>query len=397
MSDSPFVSTSARFGRRIGMLSTYAPKICGLATFSAALERELRALGNTVEVVRLDDGDWVEPTSRAQPSVVAEIKNGDPFSVRNGGFALSRCDVAIVQHEFGIFGGTDGDEVLDILRAIRVPTIVVLHTVPLAPTSHQRFVLEAVAMLADSVVVMTEAARLRLVSTYDVDRNKPLTIISHGAIVPDSIDARAVGSAGHQHPPQLLTWGLLGPGKGIEHVVDALAMLREVYLEPRYTVAGVTHPKVMARDGDQYRQMLIRRSRQLGLSASVSFDDTYRSVATLTRFIASSEIVILPYDSRDQATSGVLVDAVAAGRPVIATAFPHAVELLASGAGIVVPQGDSEAMADAIRALTCDRQLLATTAAEARRIAPSLSWSAIAAQYASLADRLLETVEALAS
>ena len=395
MSDSSFVSTSARFGRRIGMLSTYAPKICGLATFSAALERELRALGNAVEVVRLDDGDWVEPTSRAQPSVVAEIKNGDPFSVRNGGFALSRCDVAIVQHEFGIFGGTDGDEVLDILRAIRVPTIVVLHTVPLAPTSHQRFVLEAVANLADGVVVMTEAARLRLVSTYDVDRNKPVTI-SHGAIVPDQIAAQAVRSAGHQHP-QLLTWGLLGPGKGIEHVVDALAMLREVYLEPRYTVAGVTHPKVMARDGDQYRQMLIRRSRQLGLSASVSFDDTYRSVAALTRFIASSEIVILPYDSRDQATSGVLVDAVAAGRPVIATAFPHAVELLASGAGIVVPQGDPEAMADAIRALTCDHQLLATTAAEARRIAPSLSWSAIAAQYASLADRLLEPVEALAS
>ena len=395
MSDSPFVSTSPRFGRRIGMLSTYAPKICGLATFSAALERELRVLGNTVEVVRLDDGDWVEPTSRAQPSVVAEIKNGDPFSVRNGGFALSRCDVVVVQHEFGIFGGTDGDEVLDILRAIRVPTIVVLHTVPLAPTSHQRFVLEAVTNLADGVVVMTEAARLRLISTYDVDRSKAVTI-SHGAIVPDPIDARAVSSGGNRHP-QLLTWGLLGPGKGIEHVVDALALLHRVNLDPKYTIAGVTHPKVMARDGDQYRQMLIRRSRQLGLSASVSFDDTYRSVATLTRFIASSEIVILPYDSRDQATSGVLVDAVAAGRPVIATAFPHAVELLASGAGIVVPQGDPEAMAGAIRALTGDRQLLATTAAEARRIGPSLSWSSVAAQYTSLADRLLETVEALAS
>ncbi len=395
MSDSPFVSTYPRFGRRIGMLSTYAPKICGLATFSAALERELRALGNVVEVVRLDDGDWVEPSSRVQPSVVAEIRNGDPFSVRNGGFVLSRCDVAIVQHEFGIFGGTDGDEVLDILRAIRVPTIVVLHTVPLVPTSHQRFVLEAVTDLADGVVVMTDAARARLVSTYDVDPTKPFTI-THGAVVPDLNDEQTLASAHHRHP-QLLTWGLLGPGKGIEHVVDALAMLREVYLEPRYTVAGVTHPKVLARDGDQYRQMLIRRSRQLGLSASVSFDDTYRSVATLTRFIASSEIVVLPYDSRDQATSGVLVDAVATGRPVIATAFPHAVELLASGAGIVVPQGDPEAMADAIRALTCDRQLLAATAAEARRIAPSLSWSSVAAQYASLADRLLETVEALAS
>jgi glycosyltransferase involved in cell wall biosynthesis len=185
--------------------------------------------------------------------------------------------------------------------------------------------------------------------------------------------------------------------KGIEHAIDALALLGASRLRPRYTVAGVTHPKVFARHGDEYRRSLIQRSWAVGTAGSINFDDTYRDLAQLTRFVASATVVILPYDSRDQVTSGVLVDAVAAGRPVIATAFPHAVELLASGAGIVVPHGDPMAMAEAIRSVTSDTGLLASMAAEARRLAPSLSWSAVARQYARLSDELMEHSELVAT
>jgi glycosyltransferase involved in cell wall biosynthesis len=143
----------------------------------------------------------------------------------------------------------------------------------------------------------------------------------------------------------------------------------------------VTHPKVLASAGDGYRQSLIARSKDLGLEDSVTFDDTYRDVPTLTRFIASASLVVLPYDSRDQVTSGVLVDALAAGRPVIATSFPHAMELLASGAGIVVPHGDPHALAGAIRWVLEDRRRRDAMAAEARRIAPTLSWDAVAQSY----------------
>ena len=378
--------------RRIGLLSTYPPKLCGLATFAAALERELERAGNRVDVVRIDDGHDVPGIPRP---VAGEFVNGVPASVRDAAAVLSRCDVAIIQHEYGIYGGVDGDEVIDLLTLLEVPTIVILHTVLLEPSPHQRAVLEEIGELADRVVVMTEAARDRLIALYAIDESKVVTI-PHGASLPaldrwKEVDERAGDR------PQLLTWGLLGPGKGIEHTIDALALLGNAGRRPRYTVAGVTHPKVFARHGDQYRNSLIQRSWAIGVAGSVTFDDTYRDVAQLTRFIASASVVVLPYDSRDQVTSGVLVDAIAAGRPVIATAFPHAVELLSSGAGIVVPHADPVAMADAIRSIVAsDGEMLASMSAEARRLAPSLSWSVVAEQYARLSAEIVRASEAVA-
>jgi glycosyltransferase involved in cell wall biosynthesis len=171
-------------------------------------------------------------------------------------------------------------------------------------------------------------------------------------------------------------------------VLDALALLGDIRPVPRYTVAGVTHPKVLAQFGDRYRRELILRCRRSGLADTVDFDSTYRDVASLTRFVASSSIVVLPYDSTDQVTSGVLVDALAAGRPVIATAFPHAVEMLATGAGIVVPHHDPEALAGAIRSVLERPDLRHAMSAEARRIAPSLSWTSVAAAYVEQVDQL---------
>jgi len=154
---------------------------------------------------------------------------------------------------------------------------------------------------------------------------------------------------------------------------------------------------VFARHGDQYRNSLIQRSWAVGVAGSVTFDDAYRDVAQLTRFIASASVVVLPYDSRDQVTSGVLVDAIAAGRPVIATAFPHAVELLSSGAGLVVPHADPAALADAIRSIvSSDGEVLASMSAEASRLAPSLSWSVVAEQYARLSAEIVRADEPVA-
>jgi glycosyltransferase involved in cell wall biosynthesis len=187
----------------------------------------------------------------------------------------------------------------------------------------------------------------------------------------------------------VLTWGLLGPGKGIEWAIDAMATMSDLRPRPTYVVAGATHPKVLARDGETYRRMLIGRCWNSGVAPWVSFDDTYRDLESLTQLISSADVVVLPYDSEDQVTSGVLVDAVAAGRPVVSTGFPHAVELLASGAGLVVPQRDPKALALAIRAVVTDVDLAESMATEARRIAPGLLWNAIAGRYGRLADQLV--------
>jgi polysaccharide biosynthesis protein PslF len=378
-------STVARSAvpRSFGLLSTYTPTPCGIATFSAALAAELsRQPEATVGVVRVGAGVGSPPNGL----VVGELENGSAASVRAAIDLLNRYDVAIVQHEYGIYGGPDGDEVVAILHGLEVPAILVAHTVVDAPTDHQRAVLCAAAEASAAVIVMTDAARRRLCRRFGIDPEKVVTI-PHGAAVG--------GERGLLPPgrPTILTWGLLGPGKGIEWVIDALAEMRDIRPRPRYVIAGRTHPKVLATDGDAYRSMLARRSWTLGVAPSVSFDPDYRDVASLGSLISSADVVVLPYDSKDQVTSGVLVDAVAAGRPVIATAFPHAVELLSSGAGIVVPHGDPTAIAAALRRVLTEPGLGKSMADEAARLAGDLAWPAVASQYAALAHRLLRTVE----
>jgi glycosyltransferase involved in cell wall biosynthesis len=366
-----------------GILSTYPPTACGLATFSAALADGLSANGASVSVVRISDG-----LSTSDVRVVGELRNGSARSVAATSELMNRSDIAIVQHEYGIYGGVDGDEVVEIISRLEVPCIVVAHTVLTHPSPHQRSVLEALAAMAAQVIVMSEAANKRLCNGYDVDSEKVSTI-THGATIPRHAPVRGSGR------PTLLTWGLLGPGKGVERVIDAMVSLRDVLSRPRYLVAGQTHPKVLAADGEAYRLARMEQAARNGVADSVCFDPDYRTVASLNDLAQSAAAVVLPYDSTDQATSGVLVDAIASGRPVVATAFPHAVELLASGAGIVVDHDDPGALEVALRAVVTEERLAGSMAAEARRLAPSMAWSVVATQYLNLAKRLIANRSAL--
>jgi glycosyltransferase involved in cell wall biosynthesis len=133
----------------------------------------------------------------------------------------------------------------------------------------------------------------------------------------------------------------------------------------------------------------MEQARSSGVGDSVHFDTGYRSVATLIELVQSAAVVVLPYDSTDQVTSGVLVDAIASGRPVVATAFPHAVELLGSGAGIVVDHDDPDALASALRRVLTQPRLAGAMAAEARRLAPEMAWPVIASAYQELARKVL--------
>ena len=362
-----------------GILSSYPPTACGLATFSAALASGMAVHDAHVGIVRVVDTPGQSP---GDDRVVGELINGSPHALVAAAEMLNQFDVAVVQHEYGLYGGTDGDEVLEILGGLEIPSIVVAHTILTHPTPHQRSVLNEVAALADQVVVMTDAARQRLCDGFDVDPAK-LATIAHGAAIPAS---RVVPERSER--PVVLTWGLIGPGKGIERAIDAMRTLHDLPTRPLYMVAGQTHPKVLASHGESYREDRMAQAKRLGISSSVSFDADYRDVASLTALIQSSKVVVLPYDSKDQVTSGVLVDAIAAGRPVVATAFPHAMELLASGAGIVVDHDDPDAMALALRRVLTRPELAASMAAEASRLAPSLGWSVIASRYLELADDL---------
>ncbi|MEV0566828.1 glycosyltransferase [Dactylosporangium sp. NPDC050588] len=364
-----------------GFLSTYPPTQCGLATFTASLLRALTtsAPGDRAGVVRVVDS----PTYLDRPEVIAQLALHSPASEEPAAAVLDRHDVVIVQHEYGIYGGADGVDLLPLLRRLRSPVIVVLHTVLGRPSTHQKLVLEQVVALAGAAVVMTEAARTLLLAEYDVAPDK-ITVIPHGT--PEGRPPRRLEPSDR---PVILTWGLLGPGKGIEWAISGMRAVRHLVPRPQYVIAGRTHPKVLTEQGEAYRLKLYARVRALGLAGLVTFERAYLEQDRLDRLIERADVVLLPYDSPDQATSGVLVEALAAYKPVIATTFPHAVETLSSGAGVLVPHRDGPAIGAALKRVLTEPGLAAGMHAEAKRIAQHSGWPVVAQRYRGLAAMLL--------
>jgi polysaccharide biosynthesis protein PslF len=363
------------------LLSTYPPTQCGLATFSAALFKHLRGPGDHASVVRVLDESVPEgPAPRAAPEVVCDLVNGSARSAAAAVDVISGFDVAIVQHEYGIYGGPDGRDLVPLLNALRVPSIVVLHTVLARPTPRQRTILEEVIGAASAVVTMTRTARTRLLDIYGTDPAK-VVVIPHGAA--DYRVAETPRKAGQ--PPVVLTWGLLGPGKGIEHAIDAIALLRDRGLHVAYTVAGQTHPRVRARDGEAYRRSLEARVNGHGVADRVRFDARFLPPSVLGDLIAAANVVVLPYDSVEQVTSGVLIEAITAGKPVISTSFPHAIEVLSGGTGLLVERQDAGAIASALHRVLTEPGLSARMSRHAGDLAPQLLWPAVARSYRDLA------------
>lgn len=357
------------------LLSTYPPTQCGLATFTAALRAQLLDLGEDVAVVRVLD----EPARYRPAEVVHDLVAGSAASTSAAAEILNGFGVVIVQHEYGIYGGPDGQDVVSLLEAVHVPTIVVLHTVLAHPTLRQRTILDDVIAAADAVVTMTRTARSRLLDIYCTSPEKAF-VIPHGAA-----DNRVQALPRARARPHVLTWGLLGPGKGIEHAIDSMSMLRDRGLHAEYQIAGQTHPRVLGRDGEAYRHGLKSRAHERGVTDRVHFDDRYLPAAALSQLISTADVVLLPYDSLEQVTSGVLIEAVTAGKPVVSTCFPHAVELLGGGAGLLVDRQDPAGMAHALQRVLSEPGLSARMSRCSADLAPNLLWPAVANSYRELA------------
>lgn len=307
----------------------------------------------------------------------------DPLCTARAIKLANESDITIIQHEYGIFPGPDGDSILSFCRSVRSPQILIIHTVLSDPSSHQRAVLEELMTLAGVIVVPSNAAKTQLLATHPLDPDT-ITVISHGATPNHS----ALLEYSPAHPPTVLTWGLIGPGKGLATAIRALALVRELPLA-HYVIAGATHPKVLAHTGESYRDSLIGLADELGVSSRVHFINSYLSLTDTLDLARNSDLVLLPYDSLTQVSSGVLVEALAASRPVVATRFAHATELLASGAGILVDPKDPVAMSRAITRALYDLPTRALMAERSRTAATALYWPNVAAAFRALIDQLV--------
>lgn len=371
---------------RVGLVTTYPPTKCGIGKYSFSLVKALERAAPEieVEVVRLVPYD---PNPRASTQSVLEIVPDLPLSIRAAARRLNRCDLVIFQHEFGIFGARDGESIIELVQMLRPPSVAVLHTVPAQPSSNQLRVLSALGESCHLVTLSESAAdglrRHRIAGSDEV------AVIRHGANWGPAPASRA---ARHR----LVTWGLLGPGKGLERVIAALPHLRDLTPRPTYQIIGGTHPNVARSQGFAYREGLETLAASLGVEDMVDFVDRYVSENELQGMVHRSGVVIVPYDNSEQISSGVLTEALAAGRPVVSTRFPYAEEMLRSGAGIVVDH-DSEALASAIRRLLTSPGVYEDCADAAHAMAGALSWHGVAEQYARFIKAAADPVRAVGS
>lgn len=368
---------------RFGFISTFPPTMCGLASFTDSLAVHLAQLNlPTSHVLQTREEGVLVPPPPVQPhaEVVGDIIHNRPSDHWKISSRLRQCDVVVLQHEFGIYGGEDGQEVLSILRSVVAPKIVVLHTVLQSPTDNQRNIIEKIGAIADHVVVMTQSAYVLLEDNYSFPMRK-VSIIPHG--VPHQTKSHADNDV---IPGEFLTWGLIGPGKGIEWGIMALSILEERIPHARYRIIGQTHPKVFEREGNTYLEMLKRLATELGVDDRVYFENSYLPLEELGDRISRAQVVLLPYEARQQVTSGVLVEALSAGKPVVATNFPHARELINGENGIVVQHESPIHIAESLEKMmnTHNNSLFAVQ--DSSDLNHEHSWETVAQKFYSLAQ-----------
>ena len=300
-------------------------------------------------------------------------------------------EVVCLQHEFGIFGGEAGGHVLTLLTQLNMPVVTTLHTVLAEPSAVQRRVLGEIMDVSTTVIVMAEKGRELLRTVYGVPEEK-IRIIPHG--IPDCafVDPGASKAAhGFADRAVILTFGLLSPNKGIEIMIDAMPAILRSRPDAVYVVLGATHPNLVRREGEAYRNGLRARARQLGIEEHVVFLDQFVDQATLVDFISMCDVYVTPYLNEAQMTSGTLAYSFGVGKAIVSTPYWHARELLADGRGILVPFGDSGAIGREIAALLTDDERRQRLCRAAYAYSRPMTWSRIGERYMSEFARAVES------
>lgn len=392
---------------RVGLVSTYPPRPCGIGTFSADLRQSLLGVSPRIAV---DVVSLVREDLRYGAEVVAKIRQDVRGDYASAAGVLRRrgVEVVLVEHEYGIFGGPDGSWVLSLAEELEQPLVLTLHTVLSSPSVHQAETLRALCGRATLVTVFTETAR-RMILEAQLAPPERVRVLPHGAptrLLPANVDREAVkarlrvprSSAAEPRPALenldgrtvLATFGLISANKGIEMAIEAMPKIVDKHPEALYLVAGRTHPEVARTEGEQYRLSLERRVRDLGVGGSVHFIDRFLDVDDLATLLAATDLYITPYRNREQIVSGALTFAVVAGCPVVSTPYYYAEDLLAGGAGVLVPFDDPAALATEVIGLLDEPAALRAAREAATAVGSTMTWPAVGVQ---LAEVLCEAIE----
>lgn len=375
--------------RTVAVLGNYLPRLCGLATFTSDLTEALAKASPGLETFAMAMND--RPEGYDYPAQVQfEIHQDrlDEYLQAAEFLGQGPADVLCMQHEYGIYGGTAGKNVLELLRRVDLPLVTTLHTILREPDPDQRTVMDEVAHRSDRLVVMTEQAIQLLREVYDVPRER-IALIPHG--IPDVpfLDPNYFKEQlGVEGRTVILTFGLLSPAKGIETMIRALPEITREFPDVVYLVLGATHPHVLARDGEAYRTDLQALADELGIAGNVRFHNRFVPLAELCDFLGAAEIYVTPYLGQAQIASGTLAYALGSGNAVVSTPYWSAQDLLADDRGVLTPFQDPQALAANVLALLRDRNELHALRKRAYVHTRSMVWSQVALRYQELFEEV---------
>lgn len=375
-------------------LSTYPPEKCGLATFTkdSADAVDLAAGTPVCSIAAIQKtGTFLYDNLR----VTHVIKNNQPAAYRRAAEFVNDgpYDVVSVQHEFGLYPGEWGNEILEFARSCRRPIVVTLHTLLTRPPAIARHIVRQLAERSSGVVVMTDIAATLLRQVYGVD-NRDIHVIPHGVpAVPlecaNAIHKIRLRLAGHRI---ICTFGLINRGKGLEYMIEALPRIIAEYPDAVYLIIGATHPQVKLAEGETYRESLMSLARSRGVEAHVLFVNKYLSLSELMEHLQACDVYVTPYPGADQIASGTLAYAMAAGRAVVSTPYLYAAEVLAGGRGQLAPFCESAPLADAVLRLLSDTAFRVEMQGKAYRYAEQMFWPRVGRQYWELFEEVAAVV-----
>ena len=368
--------------RNVAFLGDYVPRRCGIATFTADICEAVAAEFPTAHCIVGSVND--RPEGYDYPERVRfEIDEQELDSYRRAAefLNINNVEVVSVQHEFGIYGGPAGSHLLAFLREVRMPVVTTLHTVLSEPNADQRAVMEQLDALSNRFIVMAERGRNMLETIYGVAPEK-IDLIPHGVIDMPFIDSNFFKDVfGVEGKTVLLTFGLLSPNKGIEHVIEALPAILAQHPNIVYLVLGATHPHLIAHEGEAYRRKLEKLAEKRGVKDRVIFHNRFVSLEELKEFIGAADIYITPYLNEAQVTSGTLAYTFGAGKAIISTPYWHAQELLAGERGVLVPFRDAPAIAEGVNYYLSNPTLMTAMRKRAWKAGREMIWPVVARRY----------------
>jgi glycosyltransferase involved in cell wall biosynthesis len=366
---------------RVAIVGNHLPRRCGIATFTHDLHRAVSTSRPDLDtcVVAMTDLGGVYDYPKAVRCQIRDDRIGD--YARAAEFLNARFDVVSLQHEYGIFGGDAGGNIVELLSRLEIPVVTTLHTVLPAPSAAQHAVMSEIITASKTLVVMAEKARELLQTVHDVPARR-VEVIPHGIPeFPFLESSHAKMKLGFSGKTVILTFGLLSPSKGIETVIDGMPEVLRSCPNALYIVLGATHPNLVRDQGEAYRESLMARVKELGITDHVVFFNQFVDQATLLDFISMCDVYVTPYLNEAQMTSGTLAYSFGLGKAVVSTPYWHAKELLADGRGILVPFGDSKAIGSEIAALLGNDVRRHAMRKRAYVTSRSMTWAQTAKRY----------------